>query len=83
MARIQCPGCGKAETLQLQGRFLVTCDDCGRKFIVCIVGQRISEGLGIVCPECGCAARAATGSADLKVTCNLCGHSFIRTATST
>ena len=43
MAKVRCPSCGKIEDVDLQGRFLATCDICEQKFIVYIIGRRLSE----------------------------------------
>ncbi|HHU60780.1 MAG: hypothetical protein QM401_06710 [Bacillota bacterium] len=48
MAKVRCPSCGKIEDVDLQGRFLATCDICEQKFIVYIVGQRVPENTDVI-----------------------------------
>lgn len=77
MARIRCPGCGKVEDVSLRGRFLATCDDCHKQFVVYIIGQRVTEGVEIICPACGSAHKSTLiGLEGIWVVCNHCGHNF-------
>lgn len=78
MAKIRCPGCGKSEDIDLQGRFLATCDECSQQFAVYIVGRKAMASTSIVCPQCGSTQESIlNGSENLLIICNICGHSFI------
>ena len=53
MATIRCPNCGYSENLNLHGRYLVECDQCGQKFMAAIISSKQLPTVQIVCPNCG------------------------------
>ncbi len=78
MAKIQCPGCGMIEDVDLQGRFLARCSSCHQEFVVYVIGQRIMDGVDVICPECGSYHNSTLLELNnMRVTCNSCGHSFV------
>lgn len=76
MAQIRCPKCGYSENIDLSGRFLVTCGQCGQKFSVAIVPSSPLPVAKVTCSQCGAAHELALryGTA-VQVNCQ-CGHQF-------
>lgn len=78
MARIQCPTCGRSEIIDLNGRYLVECDQCGTVFFTTIAGNRPVKQAAAVCPECGKSELVSlSGSVKVRIQCDQCGHQFI------
>lgn len=78
MARIHCPGCGRVEEVDLQGRYLVKCDQCQKEFVAYILKHKPLEQVNVTCPQCGAIEPLFfSGPGKLKVTCQQCGSEFV------
>ncbi|MGI6566144.1 MAG: hypothetical protein GX341_02880 [Firmicutes bacterium] len=77
MPAIRCPGCGRTELVDLDGRFLVECDQCQQKFVAVIVRHEPSPTVEAVCPQCGNSeSLPLRGPAKLLIRCSRCNHQF-------
>ena len=77
MATIRCPNCGYSENLNLHGRYLLECDQCGQKFMAAIISSKQLPTVQIVCPNCGRSEEMTIAEdVHLRVTCSECGYVF-------
>ncbi len=78
MATIVCPTCGRGATVDLYGRYLVRCDQCGTNFLAVITGSKQVRQVSAVCPQCGKSELVSiSGDVKVKIKCDQCGHQFI------
>src|SRR5690554_4540724 len=77
MPAIRCPGCGRTELVDLDGRFVLGCDPCQTEFVAGIVRHEPSPTVGGVCPQCGNSeCLPLRGPAKLLIRSSRCNHQF-------